>query len=123
MPTEYKVYPQMLKTIESIQKSMKRSTFQSFSDNDKRNLYASVFGARFAANAERSKKSLDVPIDAEKLGEARNQLYAQGGADSFFDEASRTILKDATKAAKAINKAIGKDKEYLSRNDPKVKSS
>ena len=85
MPTEYKVYPQMLKTIESIQKSMKRSTFQSLSDDDKRSLYASVFGARFAANAERNKKSLDVPIDAEKLGEARNQLYAQGGADSFFD--------------------------------------
>ena len=222
MPTEYKVYTQMLKTIESIQKSIKSSAFQSLSDDGKRNLYASVFGARYAANAERnkkstlkgtvsaqefeqkrnaliqcptfqtfinrtvendpdgmkrlltqghggaledafkdyvknmdripsdvpkaymptalerteilqkkikssafqsknmyeqnliykelvatraaveairgSKKSLDVPIDAEKLGEARNQLYAKGGADSFFDEASRTILKDAAVA-------------------------
>ena len=49
MPTDFKVYPQMLKTIEAIQKFLKSSAFQSLSDEDKRNTYAGIFGARFAA--------------------------------------------------------------------------
>ena len=92
MPTEYKVYPQMLKTIESIQKSMKRSTFQSLSDDDKRNLYASVFGARFAANAERNKKStLKGTVSVQEFEQKRNALIQCPTFQTFIN---RTVEND-----------------------------
>ena len=92
MPTEYKVYPQMLKTIESIQKSMKRSTFQSLSDDDKRSLYASVFGARFAANAERNKKStLKGTVSVQEFEQKRNALIQCPTFQTFIN---RTVEND-----------------------------
>ena len=78
MPTEYKVYTQMLKTIESIQKSIKSSAFPSLSDNGKRNLYASVFGARYAANAERNKKSTLKGTVSAPLSTAPSRMTPMG---------------------------------------------
>ena len=91
--------PTALERTEILQKKIKSSAFQSKNMYEQNLIYKELVATRAAVEAIRgSKKSLDVPIDAEKLGEARNQLYAQGGADSFFDEASRTILKDAAVA-------------------------
>ena len=91
--------PTALERTEILQKKIKSSAFQSKNMYEQNLIYKELVATRAAVEAIRgSKKSLDVPIDAEKLGEARNQLYAQGGADSFFDEASRTILKDAAAA-------------------------
>jgi hypothetical protein len=52
--------------------------------------------------------------------------FQVGGLSRFLHSSGKwrsmiSAVKDATKAAKAINKAIGKDKEYLTRDDPKVR--
>ena len=52
--------------------------------------------------------------------------FEVGGLSRFLHSSGKwrsmiSAVKNASKVAKAINKAIGKDKEYLSRNDPKVK--
>ena len=52
--------------------------------------------------------------------------FEVGGLSRFLHSSGKwrsmiAAVKAADKAAKAINKAVGKDKEYLTRNDPKVR--
>lgn len=52
--------------------------------------------------------------------------FEVGGLSRFLHSSGKwrsmiSAVKAADKAAKAINKAIGKDKEYLTRDDPKVR--
>ena len=97
VPKEY--MPNALERTEILQKKIKSSAFNSKNMFEQNQIYKELVATRAAVEAIRgSKKSLDVPIDAEKLGEARKQLNARGGADSFFDEANRTVLKDAAVA-------------------------
>ena len=52
--------------------------------------------------------------------------FEVGGLSRFLHSSGKwrsmiAAVKAADKAAKAINKAVGRDKEYLTRNDPKVR--
>ena len=76
MPIEYKFYEKnALKTIESIQKGIGSNDFATMSEKSKRDLYASIFGMRYAANAVRGKKdSLKVPVSLDAFQDKRDEM-------------------------------------------------
>ena len=76
MPIEYKFYEKnALKTIESIQKGISSNDFATMSEKSKRDLYASIFGMRYAANAVRGKKdSLKVPVSLDAFQDKRDEM-------------------------------------------------
>ena len=88
-----------------------RPVFEEVSTTDR--VYAA---GGIAASMRDMDRALKNEVTGFEVGGLSRFLHSSGKWRSMI-----SAVKDATKAAKAINKAIGKDKEYLSRNDPKVK--
>lgn len=93
VPKEY--MPTALERTEILQKKIK-SAFGSKNMYEQNGIYKELVATRAAVDSVRGdKKSLNQAVDAKKLGEIRGQLYSQGTADTFFDEANRRVLYDA----------------------------
>ena len=95
MPKEWKYNSgSMLKTVESMQKVLKGKQFESLSENDKRELYASLFASRSAANAVRGKKkTLKVAADVNDWTTKRNELILSPSFQAFVTKQGHENMK------------------------------
>ena len=94
VPKEF--MPTALERTEVLQKKIKSGAFRNKNLHEQNLIYKELVATRAAVESVRGdKKSLNQTIDAKKLGEIRGEIYAQGTADTFFDEANRKVLYDA----------------------------
>ena len=95
MPKEWKYDPgSMLKTVESMQKVIKDKEFDALSDERKRELYASFFAARYAANAEQGKKkTLKTAANLQDWTKKRNELVLSPSFQAFVSKQGHENLK------------------------------
>ena len=110
VPKEY--MPSALERAEVLQKKIKSSTFQSLSAPGQNALYKELAATRAAVDSIRGdKKSLNAPMDAQKLHNIRLNLNTGVGPDKFFDTANRKVLYDAATAGHggALEDLIKKD--------------
>lgn len=88
MPKEWKYDPgSMLKTVESMQKVLKDKQFASLSDERKRELYASFFASRSAANAiPGKKKTLKTAAELTLWTKKRDELVLSPSFQAFVNK-------------------------------------